>query len=120
MNYQEKIEQAGDELQVLSFNLLDELDMLNFHSGREAVRDLEDKVFGMADEMRKLIRDLLHSLQQMNRLNDMEEAVEMASMLEIMRHCSVEPASYKHFVSTLIPLIKMLTTWSERGPVPRI
>jgi hypothetical protein len=117
MNYKEKIDRDGDELQVLAFNMLDELDMLNFHSGREAVRDLSEKVFGMADEMLKLIKDLLHSLQQLNRLSEMEEAVEMASMLEVMRHCSFEPASYQHFVSILIPLIKMLTVWSERGPV---
>ena len=119
VNFEEKIEQTGEELQVLAFNMLDELEMLNFHSGREAVRDLEDKLFGMADEMRKLIRDLFHTLQQLGRLGDMEEAVEMDSMLEITKHCSIEPASYKHFVDTLIPLIKLLTAWSERGPIPK-
>jgi hypothetical protein len=118
VNFKEKIERDGDELQVLAFNMLDELETLNYHSGREAVADLNEKVFGMADEMRKLIRDLVHGLHHEKRLSDMEEAVEMDSMLEVMMHCSIEPASYKHFLSILIPLIDLLTAWSEHGPVP--
>ncbi|MFA6451696.1 MAG: hypothetical protein WCX65_19650 [bacterium] len=117
MNHQERIKQANEELQVLSFNMLDELESLNVHSGQEAARDLNDRIFGMVDEMRKHIRDLLHNLRQINRTAEMDEVKEMDALLEVTRHCSVEPGSYRNFVSTLIPLIKLLTSWSENGPV---
>ncbi len=117
MNPKERIEETGGALQVLSFNMLDELDHLNLHSGREAARDLNLKVFDMVDEMRKLIKSLVHNMKYLGLHGEIEEAMEMDSMLEVVRHCSIEPESYRRFIASLIPLIRLLETWSEIGPV---
>ena len=115
MTPEERIEYLSGELQVLAFNLLDGIESLNLHSPREAVADLNARVTGMAEEMVKLNRSLIHNLSLLKRDKELDEAEEMDSLLDILRHCSIEPASYKHFISSLIPLIKLLTLWSERG-----
>ncbi len=117
MNPREKVDEIGGALQVLAFNMLDELDHLNLHSGRETARDLSLKVFDMADEMRHLIKSLIHNMKHLGLDGEVEEAIEMDSMLEVVRHCSIEPESYRRFIATLMPLIKLLNKWSESGPV---
>ncbi len=118
MTPEERISYLSGELQVLAFNMLDELESLNLHSPREAVSDLQDRIFGTAKEMSALNKSLIHNLSVLGRTGELEEAVEMDSLLDILRNCSVEPSSYKHFIDTMIPLINMLELWSNRGAVP--
>jgi len=103
---------------VAAFNLADELDSINFHSTREAVKDLEQKVFRPADDMRRMIRDLLHNLDAAGRAADGGEARRMYPLLDLARKCSVEPGSFRNFLDGLIPLIGLLAEWGDRGPIP--
>jgi uncharacterized protein YggE len=117
LNGEEKIGRLADELQVLAFNLMDELETINFHSNREAVADLRRRAVGMADEMQVKIKDLLHNLQHTGRDEAVEEAKEMASLLDVVHNISTEQGNFKHFISILMPLIRMLSIWGDRGPL---
>jgi hypothetical protein len=118
LNEDLKAVRLADELQVLAFNLADELETINFHSSREAVADLRRRAMRMVEEMGKNIRSLLHNLQQSGRDAAIEEAREMASMLDIVRNVSTEQENYKHFISVLMPLLDLLSKWGDRGPLP--
>ncbi|HOO55957.1 MAG TPA: hypothetical protein PLN69_03985 [bacterium] len=117
MSSQSRIAELNDEIQVLSFNLADELDTLNFHSSREAVKDLQIKAFRIADSLKHKINDLLHNLSNQGYEEEIEEALEMNSLLEVLMRCSIEPESFGNFVKSLIPLIALLNKWGENGPV---
>ena len=122
MEHDEKIRQLSDDLQVLAFNLADTMDTLNFHSNREAVRDLNRRAGPMADEMMQKIRSLVYNLDNEKPgdfAEDIEEARDMYSLLDLTRKCSVESENFKNFVDSLIPLIEKLDEWGRLGAPPR-
>lgn len=118
MDHREKMIRLSDELQELSFNLADKLDTLNYHSGREAVRDLRDGAYSMTDRMMELIRDLGHNLVASGENETADGLLEMYSLLDGVRKCSLEPESYRIFLSGLKRLLELLDEWGDRGPVP--
>ena len=120
MTPEEKIGILNGELQVLAFNLADVLDTLNFHSGREAVRDLNRNAFGIVEEMREKIRSLLYNLHQSGREDELEDAGKMDALLEVVHNCGGQPENYRAFVDKLIPLLELLNRWGERGPAPGV
>ncbi len=118
MSGEDKIALLCDELQVLAFNMAEELDTLNFHSQREAAADMRRRgVFDSLDEMRDKIRRLERELRSCGRDVQAEDVVEMDALLEVMHKCGGEPDNFRQFVSELIPLIRMLDKWGERGPI---
>ncbi len=111
-----RVRQLGSELQVLSSNMLDELDELNLHSSREAAADLHRRLDSITAAMQKMIKDIVHNMEHLGMDDLTDECREMYSMLDISRKCSVEPGSFRNFTNKLIPLIRMLENWSRRGP----
>jgi hypothetical protein len=118
MSGNDKIAALCEELQVLAFNMAEELDTLNFHSQREVAADMRRRgVFDSLDEMRDKIRRLERELRSSGRDAQAEEIVEMDALLEVMNKSGGEPEYFRQFVSELIPLIRMLDKWGERGPI---
>lgn len=127
LNAEERIQDICLELENLSADLLDSLETLNYHSAGEAVRDLNAKAIRTAERMRTQVLALLKTLQLNGYLAPgrsdevaVGELEDMNELLDNVRRVSSESKSYRHFLDSLMPLLKLLEKWSGEGirPVP--
>ncbi|HOX29328.1 MAG TPA: hypothetical protein PLQ76_09270, partial [bacterium] len=100
--------------------LSDVFDTLNLHSSREAVSSLHrGEAIGMISGMQQKTRNLLHNLPKEGFEAEAAEARETEALLDAARRCSTESENYSHFVETLLPLLRRLSEWGDRGAVSR-
>lgn len=120
----EQLLNADQELQRLSFNLLDALDTLNVHSLGEVVRDLRRSIFplshGLQTEVRRFIKGsdrVRAAFPDVDTAALEQDLSAMDALLDMLHKCTGEVKNYKEFVDGLIPLIRKCESWSEQGPL---